>query len=72
MDEWCVDDIEAYVARAVAAVSDPEALAATRAALRGRMARSELCDGAGLARALEDAYASMRESVSAGSSSGSV
>jgi predicted O-linked N-acetylglucosamine transferase (SPINDLY family) len=71
MEEWCVDDVEAYVARAVASVSDPEALAATRASLRARMARSELCDGAGLARALEAAYAGMRESVSAGSSSGS-
>jgi predicted O-linked N-acetylglucosamine transferase (SPINDLY family) len=68
MDDWCVDDVEAYVARAVAAISDPDALAATRTGLRARMASSELCDGAGLARALEAAYAGM---LSAGSSSGS-
>lgn len=68
MKDWCVDDADAYVARAVASVADPAALAATRAGLRPRMANSELCDGAGLARALEDAYAGM---LSAGSSSGS-
>ena len=69
MDEWCADDVDAYIGRAVAAVSDPAALADIRAGLRARMAKSELCDGAGLARALEDAYAGM---VNAGSSSGSV
>jgi predicted O-linked N-acetylglucosamine transferase (SPINDLY family) len=68
MDDWCAGGIEAYVARAVAAVADPESLARTRAGLRARMAGSELCDGAGLARALEDAYAGM---LSAGFSSGS-
>jgi tetratricopeptide (TPR) repeat protein len=72
LDDWCADGVEAYVARAVAAAADAAGLETLRAGLRARMAASELCDGAGLARALEGAYAGMRDSVSAGFSSGSV
>jgi predicted O-linked N-acetylglucosamine transferase (SPINDLY family) len=60
MDDWCVDTVEAYVERAVAAASDLDALERVRAGLRERMARSALCDGAGLARAIEAAFAEMR------------
>ncbi|MCM0019936.1 MAG: tetratricopeptide repeat protein [Tagaea sp.] len=72
MDDWCAGEVDAYVARAVAAVADPGALATLRASLRPRMAASELCEGVGLARALEAAFAAMRDGVSVGSSSGSV
>ncbi|MBI3505407.1 MAG: hypothetical protein HY059_11235 [Proteobacteria bacterium] len=60
MDGWCVDTAAAYVERAVAAAGDLDALEATRAGLRKRMRESELCDGAGLARAIEAAFFEMR------------
>ncbi len=60
MDDWCADTDEAYVARAVRAANDLDALEATRAGLRARMRASELCDGPGLARAVEAAFLEMR------------
>jgi protein O-GlcNAc transferase len=48
----CLDD-DAVVARCVSLVAQPEALAALRADLRAQMARSALCDEAGMARAFE-------------------
>ncbi len=60
MDDWCVDTVEGYVERAVAAAGDLDALELVRAGLRERMAGSALCDGAGLARAIEAAFAEMR------------
>jgi predicted O-linked N-acetylglucosamine transferase (SPINDLY family) len=74
LDDFCVDTVEAYIARAVSAAQDLAGLSATRVALRPRMAASELCDGKGLAAALETAFLAMREAVSgrAGFSSGSV
>ena len=56
LDDWVTDSVDAYVARAVAAASDLEALAELRAALRPRMAASPLLDAAGLACAVEAAY----------------
>ncbi|MCZ8123880.1 MAG: tetratricopeptide repeat protein [Magnetospirillum sp.] len=73
MSAWCSDDVDGYVACAIAAAREPAHTAATRAGLRARMAGSVLCDGVGLARALEKAYAGMREAAfSAGTSSDSV
>ena len=60
MDDWCADTDEAYVARAVRAAQDLDALEETRAGLRARMRASELCDGPGLARAIEAAFLEMR------------
>jgi predicted O-linked N-acetylglucosamine transferase (SPINDLY family) len=62
LDDWCLPDQGAYVARAVALANDPgtpRRLAALRAALRDRLAASPACDGAGLARSLESLYRDM-------------
>ncbi len=56
LDRWVTDDEASYIARAVAAASDLNALAQLRAGLRPRFAASPLCDAAGLAREIEAAY----------------
>jgi predicted O-linked N-acetylglucosamine transferase (SPINDLY family) len=56
LDDWITADVDAYVARAVTAASDLDALAALRGGLRPRMAASPLLDATGLARAVERAY----------------
>jgi predicted O-linked N-acetylglucosamine transferase (SPINDLY family) len=56
MDDWVAADVDAYVARALAASTDLERLARLRASLRQRVAGSPLCDTAGLARHVEDAF----------------
>ena len=56
MDDWVTNDVDAYVARAVAAAADIDALARLRAELRARFAASPLRDAAGLAREIEAAY----------------
>lgn len=50
---------EDYVAKAVALASDADHRLRLRQSLRGRMAASPLCDGAGLASAMETAYRDM-------------
>jgi protein O-GlcNAc transferase len=50
---------EAYVETAVRLASDLPALAELRRTLRARVAASPLCDGPGLASALESAYGGM-------------
>lgn len=50
LGDWVVDDEDAYIARARAAVADPHALAALRAGLRNRLKASALGDEAGYAR----------------------
>ena len=55
LDDWAAADVDAYVAKAVAAASDVAALAALRGGLRARAEASPLADGPGLARALEQA-----------------
>ena len=59
LDDWVVDDVDRYVARAVAAASDLGSLARLRAELRPRFVASPLNDGAGLARAVEATYRSL-------------
>jgi predicted O-linked N-acetylglucosamine transferase (SPINDLY family) len=44
LQDWVVADLDAYVARAVAAVSDLPGLAALRAGLREQVRTSPLCD----------------------------
>ena len=56
MDEWVTDDIDGYVARAVAAAADLAGLVAIRERLRSRVAASPLCDAPGLARQIEAVY----------------
>ena len=58
-DELIAKNPNDYVAKAVALAQDPERRKTLRAELRERMAASELCDGRGLATALEDAYREM-------------
>jgi predicted O-linked N-acetylglucosamine transferase (SPINDLY family) len=61
MSAWCTDDVDAYVARAISAAADLDGLAACRAGIRERMRAGPLCDGPGLAKAMEDAFAAMRQ-----------
>ncbi len=56
LDDWVVRDVDAYVARVVAAAKDVTALAELRATLRPRFAASPLRDARGLAREVEAAY----------------
>ena len=56
LDDWVTHDVDAYVARAIAAAADLGALADLREALRPRMTASPLLDAPGLARAVEGAY----------------
>ena len=59
LDAWCLDDCDAFVARAIALASSPATpaeLAASRAAMRDRLARTSACDGAALCRGLESLY----------------
>jgi tetratricopeptide (TPR) repeat protein len=50
LGDWVVDDEDAYIERARAAVADPRALANLRATLRDRIKNSALGDEAGYAR----------------------
>jgi protein O-GlcNAc transferase len=56
LDELVAQSPEEYVDIATRLATDTARLAALRAGLRERMRNSQLSDGAGLARALEDAY----------------
>ncbi len=56
LDDWVTNDVTAFIARAVAAAADLDALSQLRAGLRPRFAASPLCDATGLARELEAAY----------------
>ena len=56
LDDWVCTTIDGYVARAIAAASDLNALAEMRMTLRPRFRASPLHDAAGLARAVEAAY----------------
>jgi predicted O-linked N-acetylglucosamine transferase (SPINDLY family) len=56
MDDWVTGNVDAYVARAVAAAADVAALARARSELRQRVAASPLCDAPELARYVEAAY----------------
>lgn len=60
LGEFVVDTPQAYIDKAVAAVSDLERLAKLRAGLREQMVRA-LCDGAGFTLALEGLYRTMWE-----------
>jgi predicted O-linked N-acetylglucosamine transferase (SPINDLY family) len=57
LDDWIVNNVDAYVGRAVSAASDLDALAALRADLRPRFEMSPLGrDADGLAREVEAVY----------------
>ncbi len=51
--------VEEYIDTAVRLAADPDHLAGLRLGLRERMRRSPLCDAAGFARRMEDAYRTM-------------
>ena len=57
--EWVAHDDEDYIAIVAALASDVHGRAALRPLQRETMRRSALCDGKGLASALEDAYMAM-------------
>ena len=59
LDDWCMPDRDAYIARAVELARSRATgaeLATLRATMRDRLTRSPVCDSAGLCRALEDIY----------------
>jgi len=57
--EWIARDEQDYVDKVVALARDVAGRKAMRSEQRARMAASPLCDAAGLARALEDAFIAM-------------
>ena len=59
LGELIATDREDYIAKVVALARDDQRRTGLRAGLRARMAESELCDGRGLAAALETAYREM-------------
>jgi predicted O-linked N-acetylglucosamine transferase (SPINDLY family)/ADP-heptose:LPS heptosyltransferase len=59
LDHLIAPTPDAYVAIAAKLARDRDALATLRASLRERMRSSPLCDGAGFARAVEQAYRTM-------------
>jgi predicted O-linked N-acetylglucosamine transferase (SPINDLY family) len=59
---------EEYIEKAISLAHDPARRADLRRNLRERMAQSPLCDGEGLARAMEFAYTDMWNRYLAGSS----
>jgi predicted O-linked N-acetylglucosamine transferase (SPINDLY family) len=61
LDDWITDSPDAYVARAVAAAADLQALATLRAGLRARLEASPLLDAAGLARCCEQVFRGLWE-----------
>ncbi|MBN8929399.1 MAG: tetratricopeptide repeat protein [Rhodospirillales bacterium] len=61
LDDWVTADTDAYVARAITAATDLDALSAVRATLRDRVTAGPLGDPAGLAHAVEAAYRTLWE-----------
>jgi predicted O-linked N-acetylglucosamine transferase (SPINDLY family) len=59
--EWIAHSADDYVQKVVDLARDADLRSALRAGLRGQMAASPLCDAAGLARQLEQAYINMYE-----------
>src|SRR5262249_52524197 len=60
LGDLVADTPDGYVQIAAALAADRERRAALRAGLRSRLMASPLCDGAGLARRLEEAFAEDR------------
>lgn len=56
MDDWVATSVDSYVSRAIAAATDIATLVDMRSILRNRVAASALCDGPGLAQAVEAVY----------------
>jgi protein O-GlcNAc transferase len=56
LSDWIADSEQDYIARAAKFAADRSSLAALRQGQRQRMADSPLCDSAGMARALEQAF----------------
>lgn len=59
MEDLIAHSREEYIEKVVSLAHDPARRTALRAGLRNRMAQSPLCDGPGLARAMESAYRTM-------------
>jgi protein O-GlcNAc transferase len=59
LQELIAGSRQEYLDKAVSLALDPAHRSELRAGLRNRMARSPLCDGPGLARAMESAYRTM-------------
>jgi protein O-GlcNAc transferase len=59
LDDWCMPDRDAYIARAVYLAQSPATpgeLTSMRATMRARLVSNPICDSAGLCRALERIY----------------
>lgn len=69
LDDWCMPDRDAYIARAVTLALSPTTaarLATLRATMRERLARMPVCDSAGLCHALERIYRQVVEARDSG------
>ena len=64
MEDLIAYSRENYIDKAISLARDPDRRVALRAKLRGKMAESPLCDGRGLAHAMENAYLDMWERFS--------
>lgn len=58
-DEWIAETAEEYIQIAKTLASDPQKLFEIKKSLREELVQSELCDGPGFAKAVEDAYEGM-------------
>jgi predicted O-linked N-acetylglucosamine transferase (SPINDLY family) len=67
LSELIAPSADEFVARAAALARDVERRAALRAGLRGRVARSPLCDGPAYARSIELLWRSLWRTWCAGS-----
>lgn len=70
LDDWVAADVEAYIARAVAAAADVGRLAELRQGMRQRLENSPLLDEAGFTRTVEDGYRTMWRKWCAGQAEG--
>lgn len=68
LEDLIAKNREEYIEKAVSLARDPARRVELRKNLRARMARSPLCDGKGLARAMESAYTDMWNRYLSGSS----
>jgi predicted O-linked N-acetylglucosamine transferase (SPINDLY family) len=61
LDDFVADDVEGYIETAVKMAGQVDYLSELKVTLRDRMLKSDLCDGEGFARQMEEAFEWMLE-----------